>query len=553
MRNRKRILSVMLAALLVLTMAGSVFAEEELPVKLWLEPSANTVRAGQVFRVNIHLDFDSNGMAAAGGIMVLKWVLKFDPERLTIVDPYTLSPVTFDGEGQPAEGSLYRFGDIGLKESMEIRANAEGSRIVMLYSALEAESDIIEPGAFVQLAFQPKADLEIHDRDTILIEVAEPEVSAVNRDAKLSISGETLQMTVTPSFTVPAISAHRQNSTLTISGRAGAADKGNDITVEISKGGNVIDSRTERLDSVLYSMDFILDEARYPAGQYQVSFRSGNGSATRFLEVIEKDAVLPDEPGTDPDPGTDPNPGTDPDPGTKPDEPSKPDTGNTDKPGGNTGGSSKPGGGTGSSSSGGSSNPGGSGTAGTVIPSVPNDTTAYPTDITGHWAADTIQYVYRHSLMNGYLDGTFHPNGSITRAEFSTVMMRYLGFDQAPASADGFDDMAGHWAKGAVGALASRKIVSGISEHAFNPDAQITREEMAVILGRALQLPAAEQEADFTDRAEISSWAVDGVNRAAAAGIMKGDETGAFLPRNSATRAETATVIRRLHEAANAQ
>ena len=136
-------------------------------------------------------------------------------------------------------------------------------------------------------------------------------------------------------------------------------------------------------------------------------------------------------------------------------------------------------------------------------------------------------------------------NPSITRAEFCTVMYRYLGLSGGGDKV--FDDTENHWAKDYVSALAANGIVGGVSDALFDPDAQITREQIAVILDRAFALSDQETEARFNDDAAISAWAYDNVYHVLAAGYMKGDENNNFSPGNPATRAEVATIIYRLH------
>ena len=74
---------------------------------------------------------------------------------------------------------------------------------------------------------------------------------------------------------------------------------------------------------------------------------------------------------------------------------------------------------------------------------------------------------------------------SITRAEFATVMSKFMELGADSAAADKFSDVDGHWAKGYIGALYSREIVNGVSDIEFAPDANITRQEIATILTHA--------------------------------------------------------------------
>ena len=150
--------------------------------------------------------------------------------------------------------------------------------------------------------------------------------------------------------------------------------------------------------------------------------------------------------------------------------------------------------------------------------------------------------------MNGYSDGTFKPDASITRAEFSAVMARFLKLDDKASAAEKFGDVKGHWAIGYIGALADKGIVGGVIENSFAPDDNITREQMAAILSRAFDLKETSPEV-FADNGEISDWARDYVYACRKAGYMNGDAVNNFSPLDNASRAEVATVIYRLHSA----
>ncbi|MBE7029889.1 MAG: hypothetical protein E7409_00515 [Ruminococcaceae bacterium] len=175
-----------------------------------------------------------------------------------------------------------------------------------------------------------------------------------------------------------------------------------------------------------------------------------------------------------------------------------------------------------------------------VAPSV-----TYPNDIDSHWANEYVKYAFDQSLMSGYEDGSFKPDGNITRAEFATVMCRYLGL--TPAEESAFADTDGHWAAGYVAALSAAGIVSGTGEDSFSPDAFTTRQEIAIILTRAFSLSAPETIEAFNDDADIADWAKNGVYAVQEAGYMMGSD-GAFSPVANATRAEIATIFTRLHK-----
>lgn len=163
------------------------------------------------------------------------------------------------------------------------------------------------------------------------------------------------------------------------------------------------------------------------------------------------------------------------------------------------------------------------------------------TDIAGHWAQDKISKLVSLGAINGYPDGSFRPDNTMTRAEFATVLVK--AFKLAPQSGKVFADTAGHWAKDYVATAASYGIVGGYDENTFGPEDLITREQMAVMIVKAAKLDAVTGETDFTDSKNISGWAEAAVAAAVGNGIMKGYPDNTFQPQGNATRAEAVTVI----------
>lgn len=109
------------------------------------------------------------------------------------------------------------------------------------------------------------------------------------------------------------------------------------------------------------------------------------------------------------------------------------------------------------------------------------------TDMGSHWADVTIGKLIELGVINGYGDGTFRPDNTITRAEFSTIVRKAFKYDEAEGNS--FDDTSNHWAKNEVHTL----VVSGVIDKAeygdlYMPDKNITRIEMAKMIVRAVGL-----------------------------------------------------------------
>lgn len=179
------------------------------------------------------------------------------------------------------------------------------------------------------------------------------------------------------------------------------------------------------------------------------------------------------------------------------------------------------------------------------------------TDTQGHWASVDIQAAVKAGIVKGYEDGTFKPNQSVTRAEFSVMLMNALQPEgQAGVVPDFADrDQLGDWAAEAVAQAVKAGILHGYDDNTLRPNVGLTRAQLAVMLAAALgSEPAMDPEAAsaFADDAHIPSWASGAVRAVQAAGLMKGRAGGRFEPDGTVTRAEAATVVVRLIAAMNA-
>lgn len=173
-------------------------------------------------------------------------------------------------------------------------------------------------------------------------------------------------------------------------------------------------------------------------------------------------------------------------------------------------------------------------------------------DLEGHWAKADVQLLISKLLVNGRTDSAFVPQGEITRAEFATLLSKGLGLTGASGARQFSDVGSEAWYADAVGAAAGAGLVQGFADGTFAPDAKITREQMAVMISRALAFAGkpkasdAQQLASFKDLGDISAWARDGASQVVATGIMNGVSPSSFQPSAYASRAEAAVVLKRL-------
>jgi len=162
-------------------------------------------------------------------------------------------------------------------------------------------------------------------------------------------------------------------------------------------------------------------------------------------------------------------------------------------------------------------------------------------DVSGHWAEADIQRLVQSGVVNGYPDGSFKPDAPITRAEFTAMLVR--AFKLTAETGTSFADTAGHWCEDAIGAAASLGVVEGYDSGTFGPDDPITREQLAVMLVRAMELDLVTGSTGFADDSSISEWARGFVAAAVEAGILAGYPDNTVRPQGTATRAECLTAV----------
>ncbi|WP_260846469.1 S-layer homology domain-containing protein [Paenibacillus polymyxa] len=173
-----------------------------------------------------------------------------------------------------------------------------------------------------------------------------------------------------------------------------------------------------------------------------------------------------------------------------------------------------------------------------------SSTSVKPSDLQGHWAEKTVDTFSKLGIVNGYKDGSFRPDGEITRAEFSAIISRIFdisGGNQPVA----LNDIGDHWAQDAITKLTAAGVLNGYEDGTFKPDQTIVRQEMAVILARILDLDRLKKdtsnEKSFTDLS--ASFAADTIKQLAQAGVLSGISTSQFGPKYHASRAEALTAI----------
>jgi YVTN family beta-propeller protein len=184
-------------------------------------------------------------------------------------------------------------------------------------------------------------------------------------------------------------------------------------------------------------------------------------------------------------------------------------------------------------------------------------------DLSGHWAKADVELLASKLIVNGVADNSFAPDAEITRAEFAALLVRALGLStDLSTNQSGFADVAADaWYAPVIQAALNTGLVSGIAQDRFAPNERITREQMAVMIAKAITVTGQQAEAaasqgkaagdedqrlaKFADRASLSTWAQTAVAQTADADIITGMGGGIFAPSEYATRAQAAVMLKR--------
>lgn len=185
------------------------------------------------------------------------------------------------------------------------------------------------------------------------------------------------------------------------------------------------------------------------------------------------------------------------------------------------------------------------------------DDTSIFADTAGHWARAIADYMNDKGIITGIVeDGIsyFKPDDKITRAQFASMIVRYMGIDTQSYENEKlvFDDSGDIplWAQNAVKAAYDKGYILGRTNDdgtlTFDSYDKITRAEAMTILGRVVEEDVDILDTDFTDKEDIPDWAAEGIDKLYTMGIISGYEDGSILPLSDMSRAEAAAMIYKL-------
>ena len=171
------------------------------------------------------------------------------------------------------------------------------------------------------------------------------------------------------------------------------------------------------------------------------------------------------------------------------------------------------------------------------------------------WFYPTVKYVSENGIVNGYEDGTFLPNTSITRAMLVTILYRAAGSPRIESDSKFSDVEITDWFGASVIWASENGIVNGYEDGTFLPNNNITREQIATIVYRYAKTKGYDVALggiavrEYEDYEAISSWAREAMQWAVNTKLITGKTATTVNPLDNATRAEAATIIMRFIEA----
>lgn len=160
------------------------------------------------------------------------------------------------------------------------------------------------------------------------------------------------------------------------------------------------------------------------------------------------------------------------------------------------------------------------------------------------WAAEEIAAWQKLGLLKGNESGYVLPNAGVKKAEFAAFVNRVFRYGEGGAAS--FKDVPSHaWYASDIGKAAAAGLIVGDDNGYVAPLEPLTREKAAIILYKAFQMKPAESSTvqPFRDDVRISSWAKEAVYALKAAGFAAGTPEGDFLPQKTLTRAEAVKMI----------
>ncbi|MGG1517754.1 InlB B-repeat-containing protein [Paenibacillus oryzisoli] len=182
-------------------------------------------------------------------------------------------------------------------------------------------------------------------------------------------------------------------------------------------------------------------------------------------------------------------------------------------------------------------------------------------DVASHWAKDVVNDLGARMVVSGMDQYDFHPDASITRSEFTAILVRALGLANSMSTIPAFTDVEEDaWYSESIAAALSFGLIEGDADGTFHPNRTITREEAIAMIYRAMKLAGLDTNfsssdiqatlSPFVDGTSVHAWAEQAVVATVTSGLIQGSHAKLMLGREM-TRAETAAIVYRMLVKAN--
>ena len=172
----------------------------------------------------------------------------------------------------------------------------------------------------------------------------------------------------------------------------------------------------------------------------------------------------------------------------------------------------------------------------------PGASAASFSDSAGHWGESSIDRWSNSGVLNG-IDNAFNPNASITRGEMATILAEMLGLEER--ASDTYPDLNGGWYTDAMLKCAAAGIMTGDDHGQMRPYDSVTGAEIAVILNKALDLSSSRSNYPATTAGYVKPWAQSYVDAITSRGIAVGNDGGIFQPMEATSRAAFVSMLDR--------
>ncbi len=165
------------------------------------------------------------------------------------------------------------------------------------------------------------------------------------------------------------------------------------------------------------------------------------------------------------------------------------------------------------------------------------------------WAVEAIEYVVKNGIMQGTSANTFEPNEEVTREQVAKIIS--IAFNSYnPNATSPFGDVAGgHWSAAYIGSAYASGLLTGKSATEFGLGEKMSREDLCTVMYRAatkMGYSFGTENADFADFGKVNAYAQEAVKKLAGAKIISGMGDGVLAPKGTATRAQTAQMLMKL-------